>query len=379
MGIVERVGGWFGLEKREVARETDPRWIPLVDSSVGGSSPRAAERIAAVHACIDVIASALAALPPVVRERATSRPVNSSIDAVLRRPNPWQSWPDFVQWYISQCLLHGNALAVVEDNGSLTPIPWTSITLSQDAAGRLAYRFSRPSVGGPQPPRFSRPSVGDPHRPDRVVPADSVLHMRDRSDDGLVGVSRLRRSGDAVAQARIVGEAANAMYSNGVTPSGAISVEGRLTPAQRQSLREELVEEYGGASQAGKVLLLDQAARWSSIDATARDSELLESRRFSVVEICRLFEVPPPLVQDYQHNTFTNASIAGKWFAQFTLAGWAAKFEAVFSQLLPSTRRLELDMSAFTRADVGERWNAYDIALRHGVVDPQTIKDMEGW
>ena len=358
--VVERLLGWVGLQRRDVMRETDPRWIPLVDPTTygGAVSPLMAERIAAVHACVDVISSALAALPPIVRPLDAPNP----LEALLRRPNAHQTWPDFVQWYISQALLYGNALAVPED-GQLTPIPWPSVRMVDDGSG-LQYEVQQPTVDrGYSQQRLVR----------------DVLHMRDRSDDGIVGRSRLQRAGAAVLHAQLLSDAAAAVYANGVTPSGAITVEGRLSPTQRSALREELRAEYAGAANAAKVLLLDQAAKWQGMDATARDSELLESRRFSVVEICRLYEVPPPLVQAYEHNTFTNASTAGQWFSRFTLGGWAAKFSAVFSELLPAGMTLELDMATFQRADLGERWNAYQIALSAGVLGPDEVKAMEGW
>ena len=362
--VTNRLLSVVGLARREVMTETDPRWIPLVDRSSGGLGVRASEQIAAVHACIDVISSALAALPPVVRDSEDRAPVTQSpLDAILARPNKWQTWPDFVQWYVSQCLLHGNALAVPE-NGELTPIPWPTINLSQADDGQLVYGVQSPSLSG---------------RPSEYRYVRDVLHMRDRSDDGLVGRSRLQRSGQAVAHAQTLAAAASSVYSNGITPSLAISVDGRLSPAQRAELRAELRSEMEGVANRGKALLLDQAARVSGMDTAAKDMELLESRRFSVIEICRLYEVPPPLAQDYTNNTFTNASIAGKWFAQFTLSGWAAKFEHVMSQMLPPGLELSLDMSAFSRGDVGERWNAYDIALRHGVIAPERVADMEGW
>ena len=349
-----------GLQKREVMTETDPRWIPLLDpASAGGAvSPLMAERVAAVHACVDVISSALAALPPVVKPVDAPNP----LEALIRQPNATQTWPDFVQWFVAQALLYGNALAVPE-NGGLTPIPWRNVRMLDDGTG-IQYEVQEPAL--------DRGS----HQQRRVR---DVLHMRDRSDDGIVGRSRLSRAGAVVQHAQMLNDAAESVYKNGVTPSGAITVEGRLSPTQRAELRAELKEEYSGASNVAKVLLLDQSAKWASMDATAKDSELLESRRFSVEEICRLFEVPPPLVQDYTNNTFTNAEHAGQWFSRFTLGGWAKKFEAVMAKLLPAGMTLELDMATFQRADLGERWNAYAVALQSQVLTPDEIKKMEGW
>jgi HK97 family phage portal protein len=109
---------------------------------------------------------------------------------------------------------------------------------------------------------------------------------------------------------------------------------------------------------------------------------LLESRKFGIEEICRLFQVPPPLVQDYSHNTFTNSETAGRWFAQFTLAPWARKLEAEFARsLFPANSGLELefDLSGFLRGDPKTRWDAHKIAIETGVLDADEVRHVEGW
>jgi HK97 family phage portal protein len=117
-------------------------------------------------------------------------------------------------------------------------------------------------------------------------------------------------------------------------------------------------------------------------DLSFEDAELLETRKFGVVEICRLFQVPPPIVQAYENNTFTNAAQAGLWFATFCLSPWARKIEAEFARsLFPagSAYELELDLSGFLRGDPATRWAAHKIALETGVLDPDEVRQIEGW
>ena len=134
-----------------------------------------------------------------------------------------------------------------------------------------------------------------------------MLHLRDRTDDGLVGRSRFSRAADTAAGVAASNEFARSFTRNGMAPAGAISFPGTLN-------RNE------SAANAGRTLILDGAMKFTATQISPEDAELLETRKFGVEEICRLFQVPPPLVQDYCHNTFTNSETAGRWFAQFTLA-----------------------------------------------------------
>ena len=92
--------------------------------------------------------------------------------------------------------------------------------------------------------------------------------------------------------------------------------------------------------------------------------------------------MPPPIIGDYTHNTFTNSETAGRWFATFCLAPWARKIEAEFSRsLFPmgSPYELELDLSGFLRGDPETRWNAHKIALETNVLDADEVRQVEGW
>ncbi len=148
------------------------------------------------------------------------------------------------------------------------------------------------------------------------------------------------------------------------------------------ALREAFRERHQGAANAGSTLVLDAGLTWKAAQISPEDAELLESRKFGVEEICRLFQVPPPIVQDYSHNTFTNSETAGRWFATFCLAPWARKIEAEFARSVFPTNgpfELSLDLSGFLRGDPETRWAAHKIALDSGVLDPDEVRQEEGW
>ena len=133
------------------------------------------------------------------------------------------------------------------------------------------------------------------------------------------------RAGETVAGVRAADLWARSFLNNGAAPSGVIESERPLTEAHTLDLKTQLANKFVGAVNAGRPLVLEGGMSWKAISLSPEDSELLETRKFGVVEICRLFQVPPPIIQAYENNTFTNAAQAGLWFATFCLAPWARR------------------------------------------------------
>jgi HK97 family phage portal protein len=211
-----------------------------------------------------------------------------------------------------------------------------------------------------------------------------VLHLRDRSDDGLLGRSRLQRAATAVSAALQTQEFANVMWQNGAHPSGAVKINQRLSAEQKDQLRESIRQMYQGSKNAAIVLILDQGVEWESISVSPEDQELLASRRFSVEEMCRIYGVPPVIVGDLSNASFTNAETLLRYFVQFTLRHWTRKLEAeimrtIFSEAERASMGVEFDMSDFLRGDPKSRWETHKIAIDAGILDRNEIREIEGY
>ncbi len=372
MNLITRIASAMGFERR--ADEMDS-WDAVATGVgyPGAMSARAAEQLSAVLACSTAIASALSSIPALIYRRESGARIEAETHPLARLTrrgvNDAQSWPDFLEHLVTSALLTGNGLAAIErsGNGMLTGlryIPWSGVTVSQLRSGRLAYDIT--AKNGTR----SRLLAGE------------VIHLRDRTDDGLIGRSRLSRAAQTVEAVRASNDFARAFIGNGAQPSGVIRSPGKMDQSQMAMLREQFRERYSGSANAGRTLILDGGLEWAASQISPEDAELLETRKFGVEEICRLFQVPPPLVQDYSHNTFTNSETAGRWFAMFCLSPWARKIEAEFARsVFPSTGNfeMELDLSGFLRGDPATRWNAHQIALTHGVLDADEVRQVEGW
>ncbi|MBB6192902.1 HK97 family phage portal protein [Sphingobium wenxiniae] len=369
--MADRLLSRLGYERRDAS---DPSWAALAPGIgyTASLSARAAENLATVLACTNAIASAIGSIPALVYRRdaeGNRTEVASHPVARLCRvgANPGMSWPDTIEHWIASALLTGNGLLAIERSGNgqlsgLRWLPWGMVTVAELSSGRLAYDYAD-----------GRGNV-------RRYLESEVLHLRDRTDDGKIGRSRLSRAAETVQAAHAANTAASSFLANGARPSGLIEVPGTMKPEQRQSLREQIQGTHEGAANAGRTMVLDGGMTWKANQISPEDAELLETRQFAVVELCRLFQVPPPIIQDYSHNTFTNSAQAGLWFATFCLAPWARKIEAEFARsVLPTGYELELDLSGFLRGDPETRWNAHKIAIETGVLDADEVRQIEGW
>lgn len=344
-------------------------------------TPYAAENLATVQACVSVVSGTIASLPAYLYRRSTPGRTEDQAHPLARLiaegPNARQAWPDFVEWLAASTMLTGNALAELQRdaNGApvgLIPIPWHSVNVMQLPSGRIAYDVAETTKWPGTAGRIRR------------LFEDEVLHVRDRSDDGIVGRSRLSRAGRTVKAAISLNDHARALFDNGIYPSGALQLDGKLTQEQRNGLRSSIQEMFQGPKKAARFMILDQGVKWEGISISPEDAELLASRKFAVEELCRVFNVPPPLVQDYARNTFTNAATAGRWFAQFTLSPLIRKIEAAFARQVISaedraTRFLEIDMSGLLRGDYEARWQAHKIAVETGILSVNEVREVEGW
>lgn len=348
--------------------------------STGAVNPDTAEALSTVFACVTAISSAISALPVRLYQNngKTRQEVNTGdFKALLRNgPNAYQSTPEFLETLAAQILLRGNGLIEVthDRHGTvigLRVIPWHWCNVQMLPNGRLVYDvFAQPGVYSPENGRARR------------LLQDEVIHIRDRSDDGIIGKSRLQRGAATINAAHTVNEFSNNVYHNGVVPSGVISTDAKLDNEQRGILQGAITSGFAGAKGAAKVLIMDQGLQWNgNAIVSPEDAELLSSRKWSVEELCRLFQVPPPIIQDYSHNTFTNSEQAGRWFAQFCLLPLVSKIEAAFNRALfpDGEYELDLDMSGFDRGDPATRWNNHAIAATNGILTVDEIREVEGY
>ncbi|MFT8803332.1 MULTISPECIES: phage portal protein [Gluconobacter] len=347
---------------------------PVLSDMWFSRGPDSPEALATVLACVNAISSSVASLNAYVYNTSgntrTEAP-NHPVSRLIVQPNDYQTWPDLVEWILASVLLSGNAICTIEYDGAgrptaLKPVPFQCVQIDRLASGRLRY------------------TVVAWQGVTKTYLDDEVFHLKDRSDDGLVGRSRLSRARPVFTGASALQDYSLNMWQNQATPSGIITFEGGTRPGDTaiNDLKDQVKQKFSGTSNARGVMVLGSGMKWQSIGISPEDAEALESRKFSVQELCRVYGVPPPIVQDYSNNTFTNAAQASLWFATNTLMPWVRKIEAEFSRAIfgrSSPFELHIDLSSLMRGDYATRWQSYGVAIQNQILTVNEIREQEGY
>ncbi len=373
----------FGLFKRkedvtlpmgkvEERSATDESWQAL-SPAVGAVSAASAEELAAVTACVSLIADSLASVPALLyKVRPDGLKTELEPPLWLMKPNVWQTWPQFLSFVVRQCLLHGQAFVQVvenDDGGVYELRPWPSTWVSMTVANGKARYAVTDSEG----------FYGAAGRQWQIL-SDEMLTLTDAQNVPCRAVSRLQRARAVFAHAQAAEEAAGASLANGARPSGVLTSKGRLDPQSRANLAGQLKASFTG-KQAGGVLILDGEKDFKAISLnTAADQQMLESRRLSTEQVCEVFNVPPVMIGVMDKANYSNSLALQQAFCTWTLLPWARKIEAAFNaSVVSASQRLEIDLSGLMRADYAARWAANKAAVDAGILTPNEVRELDGF
>jgi len=354
---------WSKTETRAV----DPSWGALLSQGAMSDSgqyvdARSAEGVATVFAAVNLIAGTVASLPLHVyrrldngdRERASDHPLANILAA---RPNATQTAFELREMLTAQCLLSGNAYAEIRTDRSgtvtdLVPINPRDVTVVKLAGGR--HRYDVTTDG-----RM------------RSLLAEEVLHLRDRSEDGLVGRSRVQVARETLGGALALQTHGNRAFANGTRLSGVLQTPGMLSADQHQRLAASWRTQYTGADNAGKTAVLESGLEFKPLSMSNEDAQWLQARQFSVEEVARLFNVPPVLLGDLRHANFSNSVEMMRHFVTVTLRPWLSRWEQALERALlgPVARgRYYIEHSAegLLRGDAVNRADFYGKAIASG-------------
>jgi HK97 family phage portal protein len=211
---------------------------------------------------------------------------------------------------------------------------------------------------------------------------EDMLHLKDRSDDGIVGKSRLQRARETFGTAIAAETFAASTYRNSARVSGVLVHPDQIGDEAAKNLGDSFMEKHAGAKNAGSVPVLEEGVRFQQISVSPADAEMLGSRRFSVEQIARLFRVPLPLLSTSDSQAYNSTVELHRAFVQHAILPWVRRWEAVIDQALLSeeARRstwVEFNLDELTRANALERWQGYRIAREVGAMSANDIRREE--
>ncbi len=372
MTLLDRVLGFVGLERR--ALPTDPYWTNFAALRGGGVTPRSAESVSAVYACVSAVAETIASLPLILYRRTTDDGRDRAKDHPLYRvlheaPNPQQTALEFRELMQASVLLRGNAFAEIVRGydgqvRELLPLHADRVQVLKLDTGRLGYEV-----------------FDDDGRRRRLV-QEEVFHLRHRSADGVLGVSPITAAREVVELAIAEREHGTATFRNGTKATGILKFPGKLSAPQREAIAQSWSSQHAGAANHGKTPILEEGVDYTPVSMTLEDAEWIQARQFSVEEVCRLFRVPPTVVGDLRHGNYSNSVEMARQFVTLTLRRHLTMWEQAIGRCLltEAGRRVyfaEHSVEGLLRGDALNRAEFYRRAIDDGWLGTDEVRRLE--
>lgn len=352
---------------------------------LGGSSSgkavneRTAMQMTAVYACVRILSEAIAELPLHLykyredggKEKATGHPLYSILHD---EPNPEMSSFVFRETLMTHLLLWGNAYAQIIRNGhgeiiALYPLMPNKMSVNRDSAGSLYYEYTRQMEDAPS---IKGTTV-------KLKPSD-VLHIPGLGFDGLVGYSPIAMAKNAIGLAIATEEYGSKFFANGAAPSGVLEHPGTIKDPAR--IRDSWNATFGGSGNANKIAVLEEGMKYTPISISPEQAQFLETRKFQIDEIARIFRVPPHMVGDLDKSSFSNIEQQSLEFVKYTLDPWVTRWEqSVYRTLLsPNEKKdffVKFNVEGLLRGDYVSRMNGYATARQNGWMSANDIRELE--
>lgn len=342
-------------------------------SSGAGKSVTAqsAIQLSTVYACVRVIAETVASLPLGVFESTEegSRKATEHQLYRLLHDEPNTEMTSFIlrEVMLTHLLLYGNSYCQIIRTGrnritGLYPLLPDHMTVDRDKNGMLMYSYTT-STGSTV-----------------VMAPEEILHIPGLGFDGIMGYSPIALEKNAIGLGLASEEYGSKFFSNGARPSGILTHPN--TVKNPKALRESWNAAYGGSSNSGRVAILEEGMEFKPIAIPNNEAQFLETRKFQVDEICRIFRVPPHLVGNLEHATFSNIEHQSIDFAVHTIRPWLVRIEqsmnrALFAENEKGRFYVQFNIDGLMRGDYKSRMEGYAIARQNGWMSANDIRALE--
>lgn len=208
--------------------------------------------------------------------------------------------------------------------------------------------------------------------------SEDVMHLTDLLEPGaLVGISRVEKLKDALGVASSLQSYAARFFGQGATTQGVIEFPGPLTPEQAKNLREGFDAAHRGFRKAHKTGVLSGGAVYKQTSVNPNESQALESRKFAVEEIARVFNIPLSLMGVPGSQSYASVEQNAIQFVTHTLRPYIEKLESAYSRLLPNTAFIKFSVEGLLRGDFNSRVTAYNASLNTGWMSINDVRRLE--
>jgi phage portal protein, HK97 family len=332
---------------------------------------QSAIQLSTVYACVRVISETIASLPLGIyetvndgNEKATDHPLYKLLHD---EPNSEMTSFVFREVMLAHLLLYGNSYSQIIRSGKnqvigLYPLLPDHMDVDRDSKGNLTYTYTT--------------SDG---KTVSIKPRD-VLHIPGLGFDGVMGYSPIALEKNAIGLGIASEEYGSKFFSNGARPSGILTHPN--TVKNPKALRESWNSAYGGSSNSNRVAILEEGMKFEPIAIPNNEAQFLETRKFQVDEICRIYRVPPHLVGNLEHATFSNIEHQSIDFAVHTIRPWLVRIEQAMNRALLSEQEkgrffVQFNIDGLMRGDYKSRMEGYAIGRQNGWLSANDIRALE--
>ena len=331
---------------------------------------KSAMQTTAVYACVRILSETIASLPLHTYQK-TDKGKEKAVDHPLYHllhdePNPEMTSFVFRETLMGHLLLWGNAYAQVIRDGrgkvmALYPLMPDKMTVHRSEGGELYYSYSK---------------EGKEH----ILRSFEVLHIPGLGFDGLLGHSPIAMAKNAIGMAIATEEYGANFFNNGANPGGVLEHPGILKDPER--VRKSWNSVYAGSGNAHKVAVLEEGMSFKPIGIPPEQAQFLQTRKFQLNEIARIFRVPPHMIGDLEKSSFSNIEQQSLEFVKYTLTPWLSRWEMAMkkSLLSPSEKKdyfIKHNVEGLLRGDYKTRMEGYSIGIQNGFLSPNDVRELE--
>lgn len=349
-------------------------WNFLFGGTTSGKAvnERTAMQTSAVYACVRILAESVAGLPLHVYERTangskSTKPSHPLYRLLHDEPNREMTSFVFRETLMSHLLLWGNAYAQIIRDGrgfpiALYPLLPDRMAVDRNESGELFYTY-----------QSDKGQV--------KLRRENILHIPGLGFDGLIGYSPIAMAKNAVGLALATEDYGATFFANGANPGGVLEHPGVIKPEQADRLRESWQSQFGGAN-AHKVAVLEEGLKFHQMSIPPEQAQFLETRKFQINEIARIFRVPPHMVGDLEKSSFSNIEQQSLEFVKYTLDPWVVRWEQSLQQalILPSEKAtifIKFNLDGLLRGDYQSRMQGYSTGIQNGFMSVNDVRGLE--
>lgn len=364
--------------RMNLSAKSDGRWLGSADDLGTVFNGRVTEEkalgIDAVFACVNLYARTLASMPLLLYEKTPDgkrRAVNHPLYRLLHNePNPNMTSHNFRKIMEASLKLWGNAYAWIEfDNSWRVKYLWPLLpgNVFPQRSLQTGELFYDAVLYNGESRRFR---------------AYEMVHIPGLGFDGISGRSPVRQFAETMGFNLDIKSYGRKFFKNGARPSGVLQHPGSLSEEAQKRLENKFDKRYSGIENTGKTILLEEGMTYHQIGVPPEEAQFIESRKYSVEEIARIYGVPPHMIGDLEHATFSNIESQDINFAKHSIVPECVNWEQELMRKLlnddeQARYEIEFNMEGLVRGDMESRYRAYAIGRQWGFLTADDIRAKE--